>query len=113
MSDKLLLVGSIPLDTVQEVFETFGTPLGRFMETIPDGEVGPRKHWISRVHYQVLAAHPELEIVRRPKPDDGVERQAPRDASDSWLFRVRDGVAQVRFGDPGWRLGYARDAINS
>ena len=79
MSDKLLLVGSIPLDTVQEVFETFGAPLGRFMDTIPDGEVGPRKHWISRVHYQVLAAHPELEIVRRPKPDDGVERQAPRD----------------------------------
>ena len=87
MSDKLLLVGSIPLDTVQEVFETFGAPLGRFMDTIPDGEVGPRKHWISRVHYQVLAAHPELEIVRRPKPDDGVERLAPRDASDTWKRR--------------------------
>ena len=23
------------------------------------------------------------------------------------------GVKEVRFGDPGWRLGYARDAINS
>jgi hypothetical protein len=113
MNDKLLLVGSIPLDTVQEVFETFGAPLGKAMATIPDGEVGPRRHWISRVHYQVLAGHPELEVVRRPKPDDGVERLAPRDASDSWLFRVKDGVARVRFGDPGWRLGYARDAINS
>jgi hypothetical protein len=113
MNDKLLLVGSIPLDTVQEVFDTFGPPLGRFMGSIPDGEVGPRQHWISRVHYQVLAAHPELEIVRRPKPDNGVERLAPRDASDSWLFRVKDGVDRVRFGDPGWRLGYARDAINS
>ena len=113
MNDKLLLVGSIPLDTVQDVFETFGAPLGRAMAAIPDGEVGPRRHWISRVHYQVLAAHPELDIVRRPKPDNGVERLAPRDASDSWLFRVRDGVERVRFGDPGWRLGYARDAINS
>ena len=113
MNDKLLLVGSIPLDTVQEVFETFGAPLGGAMATIPDGEVGPRRHWISRVHYQVLAGHPELEIVRRPKPDNGVERLAPRDASDSWLFRVKDGVDRVRFGDPGWRLGYARDAINS
>jgi len=26
---------------------------------------------------------------------------------------VREGVKQVRFGDPGWRLGYARDAVNS
>ena len=32
---------------------------------MPDGEVGPRQHWISRIHYQVLAGHPELETVRR------------------------------------------------
>ena len=113
MREQLLLVGSIPLDTANEVFETFGAPLGQFLHTMPDGEVGPRRHWISRVHYQVLAAHPELEVVRRPQPDNGVERLFPRNAADSWLFKVRDGVDQVRFGDPGWRLGYARDAINS
>jgi hypothetical protein len=114
VGDKLLLVGSIPLDTVKEVFETFGAPLGRHLFAMPDGEVGPRRHWISRVHYQVLAGHPELEIVRCPRPDDdGVERLFPRNASDSWLFKVKDGVREVRFGDPGWRLGYARDAINS
>jgi hypothetical protein len=28
-------------------------------------------------------------------------------------FRVRPGVAQVRFGDPGWRLGYTKDAVGS
>jgi hypothetical protein len=113
MSDKLLLVGSIPLDTVTDVFETFGAPLGRFLHAVPDGEVGPRRHWISRVHYQVLAGHPELEVLRSPQPENGVERQHPRNAADSWLFKVKDGVEQVRFGDPGWRLGYARDAINS
>ena len=43
----------------------------------------------------------------------GLNGKHPRDAGDSWLFRVKDGVEQVRFGDPGWRLGYARDAINS
>ena len=81
---------------------------------MPDGEVGPRRHWISRVHYQVLAAHPELDVVQHPAPDEnGVERQAPRNAADAWWFKVKDGVQQVRFGDPGWRLGYARDAINS
>jgi hypothetical protein len=81
---------------------------------MPDGEVGPRRHWISRVHYQVLAAHPELEVVQRPDPDEnGVERQVPRSVKDAWWFKVKDGVNRVRFGDPGWRLGYARDAINS
>jgi hypothetical protein len=111
---QLHLVGSVPLDTPQEVFETFGTPLGKYLFSMPDGEVGPRRHWISRVHYQVLAAHPELEIVQRPAPDeDGVERQFPRNAADAWHFRVKAGVKDVRFGDPGWRLGYARDALNS
>jgi hypothetical protein len=113
VSDQLLLVGSIPFDTPKEVFETFGTPLGRFLAAVPDGEVGPRSHWISRIHYQVFAGHPELEILARPRPDNGVERLNPHDNSDRWQFKVRDGVAQVRFGDPGWRLGFARDAINS
>lgn len=113
MHNDLLLVGSIPYDTVTDVFEKFGKPLGSYLATVPDGEVGPRKHWISRVHYQVLAGHPELEILRRPEPENGVERLNPRNAGDSWLFKVKDGVQRVRFGDPGWRLGFARDAVNS
>ena len=114
MTRQLHLVGSIPLDTPQEVFEMFGARLGPHLFSMPDGEVGPRRHWISRVHYQVLASHPELEVVQRPAPDaEGVERQFPRDAKDAWHFRVKPGVAQVRFGDPGWRLGFARDAVNS
>jgi hypothetical protein len=104
----------MPLDTPKEVFETFGAPLGKYLFAMPDGEVGPRRHWISRVHYQVLAAHPELDIVQRPAPDEnGVERQVPRNAADAWWFKVKPSVKQVRFGDPGWRLGYARDALNS
>jgi hypothetical protein len=114
MGDELLLVGSIPLDTPQEVFQTFGAPLGKYLYAIPDGEVGPRRNWISRVHYQVLAAHPELEVVQHPAPDEnGVERQVPKNVTDAWWFKVKDGVKRVCFGDPGWRLGYARDAINS
>lgn len=113
MRDELLLVGSIPYDTVEDVFLSFGAKLGPHLLAMPDGEVGPRRHWISRVHYQVFAGHPELEILRRPRPDDGVERLYPHGPDDGWQFRVRDGVDQVRFGDPGWRLGYARDAVNS
>jgi hypothetical protein len=113
MDRKLLLVGSIPFDTVSQVFESFGTSLGDELIALPDGEVGPRRHWISRVHYQVFAGHPDLEIVRRPQPDNGVERLHPRNAADSWQFKVKPGVDQVRFGDPGWRLGCTRDAVNS
>jgi hypothetical protein len=113
MSKDLLLVGSIPYDTVADVFEKFGAPLGGHLAAMPDGEVGPRRHWISRVHYQVLSGHPEIETVRRPRPENGVERLNPRDAGDSWQFKVKPGVEKVRFGEPGWRLGFARDAINS
>src|SRR5688572_18385414 len=110
---ELLLVGSIPLETAKEVFQSFGKPLGRHLVSMPDGEVGFRRHWISRVHFQVFAIHPDIEVLQRPRPDGGVERLNPHDVSDSWRFRVRDGVDRIRFGEPGWRLGFARDAVNS
>ena len=105
---------AFPSTRHRRCFKTFGAPLGQYLFAMPDGEVGPRRHWISRVHYQVLAGHPELDVVQRPAPErtasSGSFRAMPRDA---WWFKVKDGVEQVRFGDPGWRLGYARDAINS
>lgn len=113
MANDLLLVGSIPLETVEQVYTDFGGPLGPHLASLPDGEVGPRSHWISRVHYQVLANHSQLETVQTPALVDGIERMFPQGAGDSWKFRVKPGVERVRFGDTGWRLGYARDAINS
>ncbi len=113
MSNELLLVGSIPLPKVEDVFRTFGGPLGPYLPAMPDGEVGERRWWVIRIAYQVFNGHPELETLRRPKPDDGVERLVPRDRADSWQFKVKDGVDAVRFGHPGLRLGFASDAINS
>jgi hypothetical protein len=114
MNDDLLLVGSIPLDTAHEVFRVFGPALGEHLRYLPDGEVGDRRFWIVGLAYRVFANHPELDVVQRPAPDDdGVENWQPRGSHDDWRFRVKPGVARVRFGDPGWRLGYARDAINS
>jgi hypothetical protein len=109
----LLMVGSVPLETAREVFETFGKPLGPHLSCVPDGEIGFRRHWISRVHFQVFAIHPDIEVLQRPRPDGGVERLNPHDTADSWKFRVRVGAEKVRFGEPGWRLGFARDAIAS
>lgn len=109
----LLLVGSVPLPTAEDVIRMFGGPLGHDLIAMPDGEVGERRWWVLRLSYQVFNGHPELETINRPQPDDGVERLVPRDVPDMWRFKVRQGVARVRFGNPGWRLGFARDAINS
>jgi hypothetical protein len=113
MSKELLMVGSMPLDSASETMETFGRPLGKFLRSIPDGEPGPRQHWVSRMHFDVFAVHPDLEITQRPRRDNGVERLVPHDMSDNWQFRVRPGVDKVVFGEPGWRLRYALDAVNS
>ena len=113
MAGELLLVGSIPYETAEEVFRHFGVPLSGYLEYLPDGEVGDRQYWIDGIAYRVFNGHPELETIKRPAPEAGVERWRPRDAQDQFAFRVRPGVSEVRFGDPGWRLGYARDAINS
>ncbi len=113
MNKELLLVGSIPLTTAEDVIRMFGPPLGRYLHAMPDGEIGDRRWWVVRLSFQVFNTHPDLEILSRPARDNGVERLIPRDRSDMWTFKVRDGVDHVRFGDRGWRLGFARDALNS
>jgi hypothetical protein len=113
MGDKLLLVGSVPLDTVEEVMTTFGGPLGRYLPALPDGEVGERRSWVNRLCYLLFNGHADLETLKRPKPVDGLEQLLPRTRDDGWQFRVRPNVKRVRFGNPGTRLGYARDAVSS
>ena len=113
-SKHLLLLGSVPLETAEEVFRWVGSSgLAPHLPAVPDGEVGDRSYWITGLAYRVFNGHPDIETIRFPHRVDGVENWKPRDLADMWSFRVRPGVAEIRFGDPGWRLGYARDAINS
>jgi hypothetical protein len=109
----LMLVGSVPFETAEQVFRTCGPPLGPYLSSIPDGEVGERRRWITRLHYQVFNGHADLEVLRRPRHDNGVERLLPHDESDAWQFAVVDGVPRVRFDMLGWRLGFAQAAISS
>lgn len=114
MPHDLLLVGSVPLDTAEQVFRALGPALGPHLAYLPDGEVGERRYWIDGIAYRVLNGHPDLETLKRPTPGpDGVEEWRPQGIRDQFAFRVRPGVARVRFGDPGWRLGYTRDAVAS
>src|SRR5262245_22259414 len=113
MGQELLLVGSVPLRTVEDVMRTFGGALGRYLPAIPDGEVGERRSWVLRLSYQVFNGHIDLETIKRPARVNGVEQLMPRGRDDVWQFRVKPGVDGVRFGNPGYRLGYAKDAVNS
>lgn len=113
MNKDVILVGSIPHNSIPEAMKMFGGPLARHLPAIPDGEVGWRRFWITRVHFQVFAIHPDMEVIQQPRRDDGVERIYPHDASDNWNFKVREGVDKVVFGHPGWRLGFYQDAANS
>jgi hypothetical protein len=113
MGHNLLLVGSVPLDSVEEVMRTFGGALAKHLPAIPDGEVGERRSWVNRLSYQIFNGHADLETIRRPQSVDGVEQLLPRSRDDAWNFKVRPGVERVRFAHPGSRLGYAKDAVSS
>ena len=44
--NRVHLVGSVPLNNSDEVFELVGTTLKEFCGRYPDGETGERKNWI-------------------------------------------------------------------
>ena len=113
MSDELLLVGSVPLDTAEDVMRRFGGALGKYLPALPDGETGERRSWVNRLCYQIFNGHPDLETIKRPEKVDGREQLLPRTRADTWQFRVRPSVERVLFGNLGTRLGYARDATAS
>jgi hypothetical protein len=95
------LVGSIGLDTVDEVFATAGPLLGRRLRRIPDGEPGPRRLWVS-FQYPLLRSSPFL----RPDPSGAL-----RKTSGFPLLCLAEGVDgnDVSFSE----LGYAREARGS
>lgn len=45
-SERLHLIGSIPLGTTEEVFRTLSKELGPWLHCMPDGETGERSRWV-------------------------------------------------------------------
>lgn len=98
MCDRVHLVGSIGLDSVEDVFRTVGQTLGRRLRRVPDGEPGGRRLWVS-FQYPVLRSNPYL----RPDPSGAV-----RKTSGFPLLCLAEEATpgEIRFGE----LGYAREA---
>jgi methionine synthase II (cobalamin-independent) len=92
------LVGSIGLDSVDEVFQTTGKLLGPYLKRVPDGEPGGRRLWTSW-QYPLLRANPFLQV----------DRSQVSGLTTGFLpLTLAEGVKpeEVRFGE----LGYAREA---
>jgi len=94
--DRVHFVGSIALDSVEEVFRTLGTTLGSRLRRVPDGEPGGRRLWISW-QYPLLRAQPFLKVESAPNQTTGFLPLA---------LAENVQASEVRFGE----LGYAREA---
>src|ERR1700694_1455936 len=101
MSGSVLLVGSVPLQTADEVFRTCAQSLGTLVAAYPDGEIGERKYWTFYLPARTYSAHPDLEAVNAPP--DGQAHQPERDAAPEewarswWTFKLRPGVTSLEF----------------
>ncbi len=100
----VLLVGSVPLASVQEVFHTCGTLIGDRVPCLPDGEVGDRAYWILYVAYRTYHGHPDIRTVQKPATG-----WKPSGMGDCWAFELKRGVKKLKFAT----LGYAEAAIGS
>lgn len=96
MTIPVHFVGSVALDTPEEVFATAGELLGPHLKRVPDGEPGGRRLWISW-QIPVLRANPDLEVAAEQAGTLGL---IP--------LKLRDGVRpeDLHFGE----LGYSREA---
>lgn len=98
---SILLVGSVPLSSAEEVFEAVGSELGTFVERIPDGETGPRSLWIV-CQGEPMKNSQGLEVGGERQLQGGIRN--PR-------YKIMEGLEpeDVKFG----RLGYADNALDS
>lgn len=100
---SVLMVGSVPAQTAEEVFQTLGPSLGNLLIGVSDGEPGYRNKWIVFNAPHVFEPNPGLEAINKPKPNrdksvyQELEDWVPTSWEEMWRFRVRDGVDQVRF----------------
>ncbi len=107
-SQRLHLIGSIPLASSEQVFRTLSAELGPFLKRMPDGETGERSRWVY-FQGQMLRAHPDMEIDPTVPPFPFVQ----------WDGKVVREIQQVRFkpsvdaSTVAFDTGYDRAAIAS
>lgn len=106
MARNILLIGSIPLSSAEEVFEAVGRELDGLVGRVPDGEIGERNDWVA---WQ-SSAFSRIPFVERVESARLIE-VGTDDLPKGPQYRVRPGfpTAAVRFGP----LGYVAAAADS
>jgi hypothetical protein len=105
---RLHLIGSIPLDSSEEVFRRMATELGPHLNRMPDGETGERSRWVY-FQRQMLLDNPAMEIDPTAPPYKFIQ----------WDGKVIREIEQVRFKpgvDPAevaFETGYDKAALAS
>lgn len=92
---EVLLVGSVPLGSAEQVFAACANALGGRVKRLPDGETGPRTNWIAWQR-ALLGANPAL-------------RQLPAAGPFPLFVLNPEHRGPVVFG----ALGYAKAALES
>jgi hypothetical protein len=100
MTRHVHFVGSIGLDSTEDVFAAVGKTVKPFLKRCPDGEVGGRRLWIS-YQWPVLRATSFLE----PASDQAI----PGMGLTSLRLKANSSPDAIHFGE----LGYAREARTS
>jgi methionine synthase II (cobalamin-independent) len=100
VTTKVHFVGSIALDSTREVFEVVGETLKPLIKRCPDGEIGPRRLWVS-YQWPLLRATSFLEIAS--------DTAIPGAGLCTLRVKADTPAEEIRFGE----LGYAREARTS
>jgi ornithine cyclodeaminase/alanine dehydrogenase-like protein (mu-crystallin family) len=115
---EVLLVGSIPLPSAEDVFRTTSAILGLHLKRIPDGETGPARSLWLQCQIPVLMAQPQLECVMPDGHGGWLPIAIPAQGVYSFIrstffpgkFRRRDGIDEALRVE---NLGYAAWALDS
>ena len=92
------LVGTVPLDSTQAVFDALASTVASDMRRIPDGETGPRSYWVSS---QARILHEDLNF--EPDGHDWAPGR-PMPLGDPPMYRPRPGIdtAALSIGSFGY-----------
>lgn len=108
---NVLLVGSVPFDSVEEVLETCAGTLGAHAFALPDGEIGERLTWILALPSLCYSRNPDFDPIR-VVPPDRVKSPPSHDPelvkATRSTYRLKPGVRETAL-----ELPYASEAIRS
>lgn len=97
------IVGSVPLNNAAEVFETLARKFGTALQSLPDGETGPRLNWLPWLE-PIFSEHPDFQLS-----DEVFMVHAGATPFKRWTLKPGVDPKSVRFT----RLPHTRFALES